>query len=58
MWWGDEYYPEPAGPPRRLLHTGCGGALDATFTCRSLHTDLQPADVTGQQGPGYSPAVP
>lgn len=31
--WGDRYYPEPAGPPRLLLHHGCGGAVRTGLSC-------------------------
>ena len=32
--WGDEHYPHPAGPPRRLLHRGCEGDLELRYHCR------------------------
>jgi DNA-binding HxlR family transcriptional regulator len=33
MHWGDEHYPHPAGPPRRLLHSECGGELAVVCHC-------------------------
>ena len=33
MRWGDVYYAGPAGPPRLLLHRGCGGELTEALRC-------------------------
>lgn len=32
--WGDAYYAGPDGPPRLLLHRGCGGELVDAQHCR------------------------
>ncbi len=33
MKWGDRHYPEPGGPPRLTLHSGCGGSIGPDFRC-------------------------
>ncbi|MGW4528015.1 winged helix-turn-helix transcriptional regulator [Amycolatopsis sp. NPDC004378] len=52
LWWGDAYYPEPAGPPRLLRHHGCGGPVEAHFTCGKCGSDLSANDVDSEPGPG------
>ncbi len=52
LWWGDRYYPEPAGPPRLLQHRGCGGPVQPHFTCGGCGAELAPTDVTAEAGPG------
>jgi DNA-binding HxlR family transcriptional regulator len=55
MWWGDEYYPAPGGPPRRLIHHGCGGAMSASYSCDACGAPLATSDVASVPGPGFSP---
>jgi len=31
--WGDRFYPSEQGPPRRALHSECGGEIDQQMTC-------------------------
>lgn len=38
--WGDEHYPDPAGPPMTVEHRGCGGAPDAHLLCDRCGTPL------------------
>lgn len=45
MHWGDEYYPHPAGPPRMLLHDGCGGIVQQRLTCTMCGADVGGPDV-------------
>ena len=51
LWWGDTYYPEPAGPPRLLLHRTCGGPVRPHFTCGDCGVELEEGDVVSQPGP-------
>jgi DNA-binding HxlR family transcriptional regulator len=56
LWWGDTYYPEPAGPPRLLLHHGCGGPVQPHFACGRCGAELAAADIATEAGPGLSAA--
>ena len=49
--WGDRHYPHPDGPPRLLLHRGCGGRLDGHLSCARCGVALQAADVEARPGP-------
>ncbi len=51
LWWGDRYHPEPAGPPRLLLHGDCGGAVQPAFACRDCGAELGSGDITTVPGP-------
>jgi DNA-binding HxlR family transcriptional regulator len=46
MHWGDRHYPRPGGPPRVLLHDGCGGAVVQHSTCGACGVELVAADIT------------
>jgi len=52
--WGDEYYPNPGGPPRLLQHRDCGGALGVEYRCRRCQSELEVADIEARPGPGAS----
>ncbi len=54
LWWGDQYYPEPAGPPRLLLHRDCGGPVRPPFSCGDCGSELTAGDVATEPGPGLS----
>ena len=54
LWWGDRYYPEPAGPPRLLRHRGCGGPVRPAFKCGDCGTQLASRDIVTDPGPGLS----
>jgi DNA-binding HxlR family transcriptional regulator len=57
--WGDRHYPHPSGPPRLLLHRGCGGHLDGHLHCDRCGAALEPEDVEPRLGPGARvPAAP
>lgn len=43
--WGDRYYPHPAGPPRALVHSNCGGTLDDHLSCGSCKMQLTWRDI-------------
>jgi len=49
--WGDKYY-APNGPPRLVLHRGCGGNVIAKLGCDSCRTDLTLKDIESRPGPG------
>lgn len=51
MLWGDEYYPEPEGPPRVVEHRGCGGHPDGHLTCDRCGTRLDSRDLRSLPGP-------
>ena len=52
LWWGDAYYPEPAGPPRLLLHKDCGGQVSARLGCQTCGAVLGPGEIETRPGPG------
>jgi DNA-binding HxlR family transcriptional regulator len=37
MQWGDRYLADPAGPPVRLTHAGCGAPVEVTLRCADGH---------------------
>ncbi len=51
LWWGDRYYPEPAGPPRLLHHRDCGGPVAPAFTCGDCGAELVAGDIDTEPGP-------
>ncbi|MGQ0843152.1 MAG: winged helix-turn-helix transcriptional regulator [Sporichthyaceae bacterium] len=51
MRWGDEYYPHPAGPPRRLLHRECGGDVETACRCLRCGRDVDARQVDGPVNP-------
>jgi len=54
LWWGDRYYPEPAGQPRLLRHRDCGGPVESRFVCGDCQAELTAGDIVAQPGPGLS----
>jgi len=56
MQWGDEHYPEHAGPPRVLEHRGCGGGVARHLRCDRCGAELGPRDVRALPGPGVQAA--
>ena len=55
--WGDEHYPEAAGPPRVLEHRGCGGGVTRHLICDRCGAELGPRDVRALSGPGAEQAA-
>ena len=53
MRWGDAYYAGPAGPPRLLLHRGCGGTLTDTQTCGRCAAPVGFDEVDAPPGPSF-----
>jgi hypothetical protein len=56
MQWGDAYYPEPAGPPRLLVHEGCGGQVRQEAVCATCGERPSAGHVLPVPGPGAPPA--
>ncbi len=53
MQWGDRHYPHPAGPPRLLSHSGCGGGLDGHLHCERCGDPVSAGDVHAEPGPAF-----
>jgi DNA-binding HxlR family transcriptional regulator len=51
MHWGDEHYPHPAGPPRRLLHQDCGGDLEVTWQCAECGSEPAANEIGSELNP-------
>jgi len=51
MRWGDEHYPHPAGPPRRLVHRGCGSELEFSHRCPRCEITPGQDEVNGEVNP-------
>jgi DNA-binding HxlR family transcriptional regulator len=49
--WGDRYYAED-GPPRLILHRGCGGEVTERLRCDKCGSELTARDVEARPGPG------
>jgi DNA-binding HxlR family transcriptional regulator len=56
MRWGDRYEAED-GPPRIVLHRGCGGEVTEQLTCAKCDAELTVRDVEQRPGPGALSAV-
>lgn len=52
MRWGDAHYPESDGPPRLVLHQGCGGEVDTRFHCSRCGSPLEIEHIDLPSGPG------
>jgi DNA-binding HxlR family transcriptional regulator len=51
MHWGDEHYPHPAGPPRRLLHRDCGGDLAVNWQCKDCGAEPDAGAIDSELNP-------
>ena len=49
--WGDKYA-APAGPPRLIVHRGCGGEVNDHLSCERCGKPLEARDVEARPGPG------
>jgi DNA-binding HxlR family transcriptional regulator len=49
--WGDTYY-APDGPPRLVLHKGCGGRATLQTVCSECGQELTMAELETKPGPG------
>jgi DNA-binding HxlR family transcriptional regulator len=56
MAWGDRYAPEPAGPPRILRHSGCGGAVGRHSQCERCGELIELQQMFSEPGPGADAA--
>jgi DNA-binding HxlR family transcriptional regulator len=51
MHWGDEHYPHPAGPPRRVVHHGCGGEIKFSYRCPRCDSTPEPVELDAELNP-------
>jgi DNA-binding HxlR family transcriptional regulator len=49
--WGDKYY-APNGPPRLILHRGCGGTILQKSFCAACGAEITAIDLESRAGPG------
>jgi DNA-binding HxlR family transcriptional regulator len=56
MAWGDTYE-APAGPPRIVVHKGCGHDAHPELTCTHCGEQLAPRDTLVRPGPGARAAA-
>jgi len=54
--WGDRYHADH-GPPRVILHRGCGGEVTERLRCSMCGADLTVRDVEARPGPGAKAAA-
>jgi DNA-binding HxlR family transcriptional regulator len=50
--WGDRYY-APTGPPRLVVHEGCGGGVEQSLRCEACAEQVLAEDVSTRPGPGW-----
>jgi DNA-binding HxlR family transcriptional regulator len=55
--WGDEWAPNPAGPPVELVHDTCGQVMTPVLTCPHCHGDVTTANTRSRPGPGSRPVT-
>jgi DNA-binding HxlR family transcriptional regulator len=55
MRWGDEYLPNPDGPPIVLRHNECGEIADARLICAHCGDEITAQNVTPEPGNGFTP---
>ena len=55
--WGDEHYPEAAGPPRIVEHAACGGRPDEHLLCDRCGEPLSYFNTTARPGPALRAAA-
>ena len=52
MGWGDRHSGNPAGPPMRIVHKGCGGFVSDRGICEDCGEVLTAHDARAVPGPG------
>ena len=57
MQWGDRHLSEGEGPPLRLEHRDCGGAITDRRTCDKCGAGLGARDVRVSAGPGATDEI-
>jgi DNA-binding HxlR family transcriptional regulator len=50
--WGDRHSPDPDGPPMRIVHKECGGAVSDRGICERCGEVLHARDARAVPGPG------
>jgi DNA-binding HxlR family transcriptional regulator len=56
MHWGDRHL-APAGAPRVVLHSGCGGTVTERHVCEECGSLLDARDLEAHRGPGATAAA-
>jgi DNA-binding HxlR family transcriptional regulator len=56
MKWGDRHYPTPNGPPRLVVHAGCGGNIGGDLRCERCGKRPGSGEFELPAGPGATPA--
>lgn len=49
--WGDKYCEPESGPPRLIVHKGCGGEVDGRRICQKCGAHLDVRDAESVPGP-------
>jgi DNA-binding HxlR family transcriptional regulator len=52
MKWGDRHYPSPGGPPRLIIHAGCGGNIGPDLRCDRCGKHATRGEIELPPGPG------
>lgn len=55
--WGDRHSAGPEGPPVRIVHKDCGGAVSDRGICQRCGKTLQARDARQLPGPGFEAAL-
>jgi DNA-binding HxlR family transcriptional regulator len=50
--WGDDWAPNPKGPPTVLVHDTCGQAIHPVLTCPHCEGRVEPGNLHSEPGPG------
>jgi len=50
--WGDRYHAPPGGPPRLIVHAGCGGEVVGRLQCSACDGPIRAGDLSTRPGPG------
>jgi DNA-binding HxlR family transcriptional regulator len=56
--WGDEWAPNPAGPPVIFVHDTCGNRVVPELTCPHCHGPVSAANTHSEPGPGSRRPTP
>jgi DNA-binding HxlR family transcriptional regulator len=52
--WGDDWAPNPEGPPRIFVHDSCGQVIQPMLSCPHCHGEVSAANCHSEPGPGAS----
>jgi DNA-binding HxlR family transcriptional regulator len=54
--WGEQHFPDPAGPVIEVTHRACGAKVGVSVRCEGGHGELTAFDTQAVPGPGARPA--